>query len=217
VTDFSPRAFRRSLRGAGITATEYRVAVELCEYAGPQKPVVWPSIAVLAEDCELGRSTVIRVLGQLESKGFIACDGGRKGGRGCSTRWRPIVKGLAAETLSDGKRVPLQTKRVPLQTEKGPAGGTRRRKEEGEEGGAADAAHPPLSFHEMANQKIAVPSTSQTASKSATPASARGTSMSAGNPDTRNRGPSTSRGCCTASPRSGWPMDRPGSASAATR
>jgi hypothetical protein len=32
--NFSPRAFRRSLRGAGITATEYRVAVELCEYAG---------------------------------------------------------------------------------------------------------------------------------------------------------------------------------------
>ena len=114
---FSPRAFRRSLRRAGITLTQYRVAVELCEYARQDRSVVWPSIAVLAEDCELGRSTVIRVLGQLESKGFIACDGGRKGGRGCSTRWRPIVKGLAAETLSDGKRVPLPTKRVPLQTE----------------------------------------------------------------------------------------------------
>jgi hypothetical protein len=50
---FSPRAFRRGLRGAGITATEYRVAVELCEYAGPKNQLCgrpslcWPRIANL--------------------------------------------------------------------------------------------------------------------------------------------------------------------------
>ena len=82
---FSPRAFRRSLRRAGITLTQYRVAVELCEYARQDRSVVWPSIAVLAEDCELDRSTVIRNLNRLEVKGFFACDGARKGGRGQST------------------------------------------------------------------------------------------------------------------------------------
>ena len=88
---FNPRAFRRSLRRAGLTATQYRVAVELCEYATQDKSVVWPSVAVLAEDCELGRSTVIRVLGQLESKGFIVCDGGRDNAMTSKPVW-PRIK-----------------------------------------------------------------------------------------------------------------------------
>ncbi|WP_029108545.1 helix-turn-helix domain-containing protein [Mycobacterium sp. URHD0025] len=150
---FNPRAFRRSLRRAGITATQYRVAVELCEYASQDRSVVWPSVAVLAEDCELGRSTVIRILGQLESHGIITCDGGRKGGRGCSTRWRLIAKGVTSETLSDlkgltsgtlsdAKRVPLETKRVPLEAQKGPASETRSSKEEGKKGGRVADATP---------------------------------------------------------------------------
>jgi DNA-binding MarR family transcriptional regulator len=86
--EFRPRNFRRSLRGAGITATEYRVAVELAEYAGNGKSVVWPSIATLAADCEVDRSTVIRALNQLKVKGVIACASERNGGRGRTTRWR---------------------------------------------------------------------------------------------------------------------------------
>jgi hypothetical protein len=140
---FSPRAFRRGLRGAGITATEYRVAVELCEYAGPGKPVVWPSIAALAEDCELDRSTVIRTLNRLEVKGFIARDSARKGGRGQSTRWRLIVKGGASATLSDTERVAPETERVANQPIKGRTSATRRSKEEERRSAGSGVPPPP--------------------------------------------------------------------------
>ena len=140
---FNPRVFRRSLRRAGVTANQYRVAVELCEYASQDKSVVWPSVAVLAEDCELDRRNVIRALNQLESKGFIVCDGGRKGGRGCSTRWRLVIKGGADATLYGTERVTHRAERVTPVVKKGDATATRRRKEEGEEGEAADAAHTP--------------------------------------------------------------------------
>ena len=151
-TAFSPRAFRRSLRRAGITLTQYRVAVELCEYATQDKSVVWPSVAVLAEDCELGRRTVIYALNELESKGVIACDdGGRKGGRGCATRWRLIIKGAAPCTLYDGERVHRQTERVHAAVKKGAPPCTRSSKEEGEKRGAADATPSPPPKNERPN------------------------------------------------------------------
>jgi DNA-binding MarR family transcriptional regulator len=130
MSEFRPRNFRRSLRGAGITATEYRVAVELCEYAGAGKSIVWPSIATLAADCEVDRSTVIRALNQLKAKGLIACVGDRSGGRGRATRWRLLnKKGRANDTLSDGERVAPETERVANQALKGRTGATRRSKE----------------------------------------------------------------------------------------
>ncbi|MGV0781469.1 helix-turn-helix domain-containing protein [Mycolicibacterium sp. XJ775] len=159
-TAFNPRAFRRSLRRAGITATQYRLAVELCEYANQDRSVVWPSVAVLAEDCEISERSVVRMLNQLESHGFIACDGGRKGGRGCSTRWRLIVKGDnsgtlygtkgdTSDTVSEAKRVTPEAERVTPEAErvtpeaervtqlveKGDTRVTRRREEEGKKKG----------------------------------------------------------------------------------
>ncbi len=90
---FRPRDFRRGLRRAGLTPTEYRVAVELCEYAGPDKAVVWPSNPTLAEDCGLCVRTVVRALNRLQAEGVIACAGTRKGGRGRGTRWELLIKG----------------------------------------------------------------------------------------------------------------------------
>ncbi|XTP33135.1 helix-turn-helix domain-containing protein [Mycobacterium sp. TJFP1] len=121
------------------------MAVELCEYASQDRSVVWPSVAVLAEDSELDRSSVIRALNQLAAAGFIVCDGGRKGGRGCSTRWRLVIKGGADATLYDTERVAPESKRVAPVHKKGRTSATRSSKEEGEEEAAADAAHtPPL-------------------------------------------------------------------------
>src|SRR5262249_51390390 len=123
--DFHPRDFRRGLRGAGLTANEYRVAVELSEYAAVGKPVVWPAVDTLAADCAVSRSTVIRALNRLEAKAVITCAGGRNGGRGRSTRWRLLVKGVISDTVSDSERVSSQTKRVSSQTKKGVTGDTR--------------------------------------------------------------------------------------------
>jgi hypothetical protein len=144
--DFSPRAFRRGLRGAGagVTLTEHRVAVELCEYAGQGNPFAWPSIDTLAEDCVLDRRTVIRALNRLAANGFIVCDGTRNGGRGKSTRWRLIAKGVTTDTLSDEERVSPQTERVSPQTVKGVTGDTRSSKEEGGRGGSGAPPPPAL-------------------------------------------------------------------------
>ena len=53
--EFHPRDFRRGLRHAGVTDAEYRVAVELSEYAAIGKAVVWPSLPTLAEHCRMER------------------------------------------------------------------------------------------------------------------------------------------------------------------
>ena len=100
VNDFQPRDFRRRLRGAGLTATEYRVAVELCEYAGVGKPAVWPAIDTLAYDCGVSRSTVIRALRRLRAEGVISCVA-QKGGRGRTSRWQLVVKGVTDDTVYD--------------------------------------------------------------------------------------------------------------------
>jgi len=99
--NFSPRAFRRSLRHACLTDAEYRVANELCEFAGIGKPVVWPSVPTLAENCCMKDRGVQYTLGRLEAKGVIACVTRSKGGRGQTSRWQLLVKG---DTVSDPKR-----------------------------------------------------------------------------------------------------------------
>jgi hypothetical protein len=151
---FSPRAFRRGLRGPDITLTEHRVAVELCEYAGPDKPVVWPAIDTLAADCGLSRSATKRALNQLRVKGVIVCDGDRNGGRGHANRWRLIVKAGASDTLSNAKgsaseplygeeRGSPQTKRGSETTIKGSASEPRSSKEEEEKREGSGAPPPP--------------------------------------------------------------------------
>jgi len=139
---FSPRGFRRSLRRAGITATQYRVAVELCEYAGSDKPEVWPSVAALAADCEVDRSTVIRALNQLEKKGLIACASDRAGGRHRKTKWCLVTRNSGAgATLSGDETVAPQTQRVAPVHGKGRAGATRSRDEVNKEDSRAACPH----------------------------------------------------------------------------
>jgi hypothetical protein len=160
--EFHPREFRRSLRGAGITLAEHRVAVELCEYAAVGKPVVWPAIDTLAADCGLSRSATKRALNQLQVKGVIVCDGDRSGGRGRANRWWLIVKGGASDTLSNVKgsageplygeergseRGSPATKWGSETTKKGFASEPRSSKEEDRRRGrAAHAAHTPPPF-----------------------------------------------------------------------
>lgn len=103
VDAFHPQDFRRGLRRAGISSTEYRVAVELSDYAGSGNSVVWPAVATLAADCEIDRSTVIRALNHLEAKGFISRATASKGGRGHTTRWRLLINPRTSATVSAGK------------------------------------------------------------------------------------------------------------------
>jgi Helix-turn-helix domain len=141
--EFHPRDFRRSLRGAGLTPTERMVAVELSEYSGIGKAIVWPAVATLAADCGVGRSTVKRALNRLQSKGFTAAIGSRAGGRGHATRWQLLVKGVTSEPLYDAERGSSETERGSSQTIKGSTGEPRSSKEVDKEGGArASAALP---------------------------------------------------------------------------
>jgi Helix-turn-helix domain len=141
--EFHPRDFRRSLRGAGLTPTERMVAVELSEYSGIGKAIVWPAIATLAADCGVGRSTVKRALNRLQSKGFTAAIGSRAGGRGHATRWQLLLKGVTSEPLYDTERGSSETERGSSQTVKGFTGEPRSSKEVDKEGGArASAALP---------------------------------------------------------------------------
>lgn len=144
MSDFHPRDFRRSLRGAVLSATQYRVAVELSEYSGIGKAIVWPAIATLAADCGVSRSTVIRALKRLQSQGFAAPVGGRRGvGRGHTTRWQLLVKGVTSEPFYDGEKVSSETEKVSSQTIKGVTSDTRSSKEVDKEGVARASAAPP--------------------------------------------------------------------------
>jgi hypothetical protein len=113
--EFHPGKFRRSLRRAGITSTEYRVAVELSEYANPGNPIVWPSVETLAADCEVTDRTIERTLSALKSKRLIAEVGSRKGGRGRTTRWL-LVNPDTGDTLSGSETPPLVTETPTLVT-----------------------------------------------------------------------------------------------------
>jgi hypothetical protein len=42
VKEFHPGDFRRALRDLNLTPAERVVAVELCEFAGIERPIVWP-------------------------------------------------------------------------------------------------------------------------------------------------------------------------------
>lgn len=93
---FHPRDFRRGLRFNTLTDSEFRVAVELCEFAGPGNPEVWPSTARMAEYCCMDERSVRRIMRRLEAKGVVSCDGPSKGGRNQTNRWT-----LHAETRTE--------------------------------------------------------------------------------------------------------------------
>ena len=97
---FHPGDFRRGLRHAGLTHGEFRVAVELAEYARPGKPTVWPSATTLAEICGMTKRGIQLVLASLEAKRAIVCTGRSKGGRGHTNHWRLLVI-PAPETVND--------------------------------------------------------------------------------------------------------------------
>jgi hypothetical protein len=88
MAEFHPRDFRRGLRHANLTDSEFRVAVELCEYAGFDKPTVWPSTVVLADTCGMAERSLRRIIRRLEAKGVITCAAPSKGGRGQTSRWQ---------------------------------------------------------------------------------------------------------------------------------
>ena len=88
MSGFHPRDFRRSLRHANLTDAEYRVAVEMCEYATIDQPEVWPSAAALADSCHKTARTVIRIARRLEEKQLIVRTVTSKGGRAKTNHWR---------------------------------------------------------------------------------------------------------------------------------
>jgi Helix-turn-helix domain len=89
---FHPGVFRRGLRHAGLSDGEFRVAVELSEYSGMDKPVVWPSVRALAEACGMTERGVQKALERLVTKGVLALVSRTKGGRGCTNHWRLLTK-----------------------------------------------------------------------------------------------------------------------------
>jgi hypothetical protein len=96
VSGFHPRDFRRGLRPAKLTDAEYRVAVEMCEYAAIDQPEVWPSAAALADSCHMTTRAVIRIARRLEAKRLIARIAPSNGGRAKTNHWRLL------ETLTGG-------------------------------------------------------------------------------------------------------------------
>lgn len=88
---FHPRDFRRGLRHAGLTHGEYRVAVELAEFSNRDEPIVWPSVATLAEICGMTERGVQGILSSLTAKGVTVCVDRSTGGRGNTNRWRLLV------------------------------------------------------------------------------------------------------------------------------
>jgi hypothetical protein len=98
--EFHPRDFRRSLRGTGFTRGEYRVAVELSEFTAIGRPVVWPSMSLLAENCCMDVRSVKRIIRRLEAKRVVVCVTRSKGGRGHTSHWRLCV--LPQETMTQG-------------------------------------------------------------------------------------------------------------------
>lgn len=85
-SEFTPWAFRQSLRGIKLPKAEYRVAVELAEHAEVGKAAVWPSIKTLALHCALDTRAVERALSGLTKRGIITK------GNGKSTRILVIQK-----------------------------------------------------------------------------------------------------------------------------
>jgi len=83
-----------------VTDAEYRVAVELSEYAAIGKAVVWPSLPTLAEHCRMERRSVQRILRRLEGKGVIVCVTRSKGGRSQTSRWQLCTR--TPETATHG-------------------------------------------------------------------------------------------------------------------
>lgn len=90
--DFHPRDFRRGLRHLRLDDAEYRVAMELCEFAAIGRPIVWPGVKTLAEHCGMTPRGVQGILLRLEAKGVIACVTRSKGGRGHTTHWQLLVQ-----------------------------------------------------------------------------------------------------------------------------
>lgn len=92
MTAFHPRDFRRGLRHAGLTHGEYRVAVELAEHSNRDDPIVWPSVAALADVCAMTERGVQGILSSLSAKGVATRVSSTKGGRGNTNRWRLLIK-----------------------------------------------------------------------------------------------------------------------------
>lgn len=89
--EFHPSDFRRGLRYAGLTHGEFRVAVELCEYAAVDEPIVWPSVKTLAETAGMTERGVQIVFKGLTRKRVIVCVETSRGGSGKTNRWRLLV------------------------------------------------------------------------------------------------------------------------------
>jgi hypothetical protein len=123
--EFHPSDFRRGLRHAGLTHGEFRVAVELCEYATINEPIVWPSVGTLAETCGMTRQGVQGSLRGLQAKGVVIRVTPGRCGRGQTNHWRLLVKRANESTpFLDEKEPttigPFGSKRANERTPKGP-------------------------------------------------------------------------------------------------
>lgn len=151
VKGFHPGDFRRALRDLNLTPTERVVAVELCEYAGPERPIVWPSNRTLADRCGMSRPGVIGILSRLAAKSVILCAARSKGGRGCTTPWLLVAhlprNCLRPLTVSGLETVNEDPSKLSTGTPKTVNGGLHEleRELERELGGAAPGAPPPAS------------------------------------------------------------------------
>ena len=76
---FSKLDYLRDLRGAKISASEFRVLVMVLTYADQHGERAFPGIALLAEDCQLSERQVQRCLDKLRAEGYL--DEKRRGRR----------------------------------------------------------------------------------------------------------------------------------------
>jgi hypothetical protein len=101
----------KSLRGADLTDSEFRIYVLLANYSGKEMENAYPSVAMLAADSGMTGRGVQNILKRLVAKGAIEVtrEGGNQVRKGAATVYKILTpprrpKGDTDDTLQDGPK-----------------------------------------------------------------------------------------------------------------
>jgi hypothetical protein len=94
-----------------------RVAVELQSRYNRQTGDCWPSVARLAQDCQMSERSVQTGIKELEWLGFIVCDRPDQQGRGMATRY--LIEWAGGTSKRVKESAPIEPRRVQDSAPKG--------------------------------------------------------------------------------------------------
>ena len=116
---FSKLDYLRDLRGAKISASEFRVLVMVLTYADQHGERAFPGVARLADDCRLSERQVQRCLNRLDTEGYL--DEKQRGRRnvGATTYTLTARHPCRAESSSGRHGCPVSTTPVSPQHDMG--------------------------------------------------------------------------------------------------